>query len=429
MREDFDYGIDSEMKFWKYDEIAKTYMVKNLIADPHSKKVTCLKFCPNRKDGKRLVITSSLDRSFKTWELIDENLPTFRWTCHSSTEFKNLPANSVAFSRDGDQVAISFGTAITLWTPLINSIQCVLQTHGKLCADRLEYTTCGKFLIATRQDKTEIWEVESKAIHWSLRLKANGIAIDSKSNQFAIIDQDYRCGYLRVFSPESSTPLFTTPLSGIGSVVAFIPKNANSCIAVLDKKFQIRQWSLSGNGNISDIKKVRTIEKKPIIEKFADRFGSSVYKLQPTNEQSENSILHFERSQSIMYSFLDAPSHIIAPPSKLSHSFMTSILAPRVDFEKTKDDDLEIVPAESVEMEIVIDDELNDDILATIDLWLNPLLTGMQLEGNSVAISPSTLDSVSVKPAKVSKPSKSKKSQNEGKTKDNSSKKRPLSSQ
>jgi NET1-associated nuclear protein 1 (U3 small nucleolar RNA-associated protein 17) len=68
-KDDGEYDAEVYLKFWSFDPNTQTFVVNTRIDMPHSDDITSLVFCPNQESESFIAVTSSLDKTFKVWEL------------------------------------------------------------------------------------------------------------------------------------------------------------------------------------------------------------------------------------------------------------------------------------------------------------------------------------------------------------------------
>lgn len=96
------------------------YVLNTCVEPPHEAEITSLIFQPHPKSNQKtksatpLAVTTSKDRKFKSWALVDSEresgdvkVPT-SWACRSVGYYHSLPCRRAAFCEDGSLLAVNF---------------------------------------------------------------------------------------------------------------------------------------------------------------------------------------------------------------------------------------------------------------------------------------------------------------------------------
>ncbi|KAJ2993578.1 WD repeat-containing protein 75 [Globomyces sp. JEL0801] len=332
-REAPEFPQESFLKFWKFDETSQTYSINTRVDSPHKKAISGLAFCPSKPGEPLLCGTTSLDGTFKLWELVEaqNERENTRWICRSSGSYKNYVAKSIAFSEDGSTLAVAFGRIITLWDP------------------------------STTQLKKTLYF----SVLWSVRMTVMHIAADPLSSNFVVsaaYNED-REGSLYLFNPHSFVPLqcIQRPRKCLGLV--FLKNPLYTSFAELDFTCEITIFEPRFKSKFLKGKTVNndTIEL-PVEEKslFTSMYGSATATPNPvTFDTSTVSTIGPKALE-----FLQTPTHIMARPSKMVEQFMNSVadlIKPKQLAENDSDEDtLEEVPIELDTFESLDFEFLND---------------------------------------------------------------------
>eukprot|EP01137_Pigoraptor_chileana_P009467 Opistho-2@57784 len=239
---------ESRMKFWRVSPDSSTrapYTLTTCCDAPHSKRVEALVFHPR----VHMAVTCGLDRRFKIWEKTSDSSSS--WFCRSVDFYQGLPAHAAAFSEDGSLVAVAFGSTVTLWDPVSNSLQGVLSyppSNEKVSF--VAFIAASPFLVASTETTVYVWNILTCSVWWSYRMNATSIAVDPSSPRFAAFVKDDQTGDYRavLFEAATPTPISILPLAGhrVWSAV-FVPprradgngEHADSLVCFFNDRFEV----------------------------------------------------------------------------------------------------------------------------------------------------------------------------------------------
>lgn len=157
-------------------------------------------------------------------------------------------------------------------------------------------------------------------------MRVTHYALDPYSSRFAcaIKSQGKKEGCIYHFNPSSPLPIDTTPLNSKVYGLLFIPQiQKKSALVVLDSDFELSLHDKSAVTESGEIPQPDVIGNKSL---FSGLYGSSVFTKSTTQVPTTSSATKVGIDA---LSFLDAPSHIVAAPSRLVESFMSLMLAPK----------------------------------------------------------------------------------------------------
>ncbi|KAI8899077.1 quinon protein alcohol dehydrogenase-like superfamily [Globomyces pollinis-pini] len=371
-REAPEFPQESFLKFWKFDETSQTYSINTRVDSPHKKAISGLAFCPSKPGEPLLCGTTSLDGTFKLWELVEaqNERENTRWICRSSGSYKNYVAKSIAFSEDGSTLAVAFGRIITLWDPSTTQLKKTLYFSGPEIYHqpeifKIQFLYNCPYLISTTRDFFHVWNLLTCSVLWSVRMTVMHIAADPLSSNFVVsaaYNED-REGSLYLFNPHSFVPLqcIQRPRKCLGLV--FLKNPLYTSFAELDFTCEITIFEPRFKSKFLKGKTVNndTIEL-PVEEKslFTSMYGSATATPNPvTFDTSTVSTIGSKALE-----FLQTPTHIMARPSKMVEQFMNSVadlIKPKQLAENDSDEDtLEEVPIELDTFESLDFEFLND---------------------------------------------------------------------
>lgn len=126
--DDQEQFVQIRLKFWHFDEKHQTYSLNTNILLPHDKSITAIDLNPRSKNGVNFCATAGGDNLLKLWsdckEVYGKELV---WQCVGSRKYKNLPIQSLCFSRDGSMLLAGFGSAVVIFLgSSLLEVQCVL---------------------------------------------------------------------------------------------------------------------------------------------------------------------------------------------------------------------------------------------------------------------------------------------------------------
>ncbi|KAK1133746.1 hypothetical protein K0M31_011541 [Melipona bicolor] len=205
--------IEVRLKFWMYDAKQQQYALNTSIELPHEGGVNALHFQPCLLfDDGTLAITTGRDKKFKLWHLVEPSSTHKKnkcWQCHSTGDYRNLPATDAGFSIDGSLVGIGFDSSLTMWTPDTCTFKCSL-THSQYQypITRIEFgkqDACHLVIVASAQH-IAVWNILSLMLTWSVPLNVATLTADPKSTYMAAFTTD---NSLFVFTPQKSKPVYT----------------------------------------------------------------------------------------------------------------------------------------------------------------------------------------------------------------------------
>ncbi|XP_004524794.1 WD repeat-containing protein 75 [Ceratitis capitata] len=115
---DYEHLPELRLKFWKYDEAAKTYSLNTNVELPHEGGFKAIEFStPNQVDNL-LCATVGEDNIIKMWSL-EESDSIYKkgkaWYCIAKTSYRGLPVESISFSQDGSVLAAGYGNTLCIY--------------------------------------------------------------------------------------------------------------------------------------------------------------------------------------------------------------------------------------------------------------------------------------------------------------------------
>lgn len=397
MRDDKVTTPELFLKFWRWDPDTQGYKLHTRVDYPHTKPITSLTFNPVSRQGP-MAITTSEDKTFKVWNLSTDLGRSYQngeaaWICRSVGVYRDSVPRTASFSEDGSILAVAFGQATTIWDPYLNSIQAVLAQPNPEDVEKLSFLgdNC-PFLIAKSKSHLYVWNILTCKVWWSYKISVDHLAIDTISNQFAIVRNHPRTNESRitVFDPKSPVPIALQHLNYTCLSVAWLPKEQQdentatlpSTLLCLSNKYEmaihtiksrsafnsksstkkeaiITAVSLDDNDN-TDIGLLNDMYGKRENEKETDE--QAQIRLKTVQTMREEAMSANKKDRAIRRreegdaSGLSAPSHVLPGVETLFDTFMSSIMTLRINEEPSTISTTE-------DMEIDDDDEtMNDDL-------------------------------------------------------------------
>lgn len=304
-----------------------------MVDKPHLENINFLEISPLVSGKPLLALTTSDDETFKIWELVNISEKE-QWICKSTMKFKKMAANSAAFSGDGSVVAVSFGSVITLWDPNTGVLQRSLySSHPNNIINSLVFSGTSPFLVSHSANYLDVWSLLTCKIEWSLRMPISILLMESKSGVFSVVRKDKKC--FHIFDPQSANPIFTAPIHFSPIAAAFVKvkdSEFTSNIVFMDDSLSFQRWSCESWKSVQESKVDDKLHLAPALTEkqslFMSVYGDSFFK---DITSSKAQTLKPKRVEPAALKFLDAPSHIVAPPSKLIKGFMNGLLIHKKD--------------------------------------------------------------------------------------------------
>ncbi|KAF9916156.1 hypothetical protein BX616_004488 [Lobosporangium transversale] len=356
-RDDQETTPELYLKFWEYDSDARTYILNTRVDTPHSKEITSCVFNPREGDHAPMVVTTSLDGTFKVWELTHQGesrrgIEAERaWSCRSTGFYRDMVPYCSGFSSDGSLLAIAYGQIITLWNPYLNTLQGVLtQPPETRPIKHLVFIKNSPFLIAATKDHLYSWNLLTCSVWWNYQINVEALKASSTTPHFMITCPEHKeessQHTIIVFKPTSPKPVYMETISKKVRAVTFMPdptspsKKAQNDVVepilIMNYDFDLE---VLGGRTAEDLKaeaeeaaeKARAaaleVEKQKSL--VTDIFGSSVKaeSKKEKKEKKENAIRNTGSKKNMVRNPLfDAPSHVMAPVSSLFEAFMAQLL-------------------------------------------------------------------------------------------------------
>lgn len=397
MRDDKVTTPELFLKFWRWDPDTQAYKLHTRVDYPHTKPITSLTFNPVSRQGP-MAITTSEDKTFKVWNLSTDLGRNYQnneaaWVCRSVGVYRDSVPSTATFSEDGSILAVAFGQVTTIWDPYLNSIQAVLAQPNPENIEKLSFLgdNC-PYLIAKSKTHLYVWNMLTCKVWWSYKISIDHLAIDTVSNQFAIVRNHARTNESRVtiFDPKSPVPIALQHLDYTCLSIAWLPKEQDehsnatpSTLICLNNKYEftIHTVKSSSAPSVKSKKEAAAVDSVSLVDNNNERnLLNEMYGTRENErETDEQARIRLKTAQSIREeamlahkkdtktkrreegdaSGLSAPSHVLPGVETLFDTFMSSIMALRID------------QAEVVAMEVDEEEPENEEEIAEKDLEVN----------------------------------------------------------
>ncbi|KAF9583045.1 hypothetical protein BGW38_010365 [Lunasporangiospora selenospora] len=410
-RDDQETTTEMYIKFWEYNDDSRTYNLNTRVDRPHTKPITSCVFNP-RPSGAPMVVTTSLDGTFKVWELRDQGesrrgIEADRaWVCRSSGFYRDMAPSGAAFSSDGSILAIAYGHIITLWNPTLNTLQGVLvhPPHNHP-VNHLTFLKDSPFLVAATKDHIYLWNLLSCTVIWDYKVKTDFLTCSSVNSNFLVScsELDPTSGKTKhqvlVFSPLSSSPLSKEVTGKKTRAVTFLPdpslKTAGSVEPILIMNHS-DNLEILGGSSIQELKakaeaetemaRAAAVEASKQKTLLTDTLGKAEQEDSQSKKKKKGANKEGKTSDAtrgmatkrnmVQNPLFDTSAHLMAPLSTLYEAFMAQLLNPikKETGEDTPEEQNDVEKDESeeqpndVEMESVAPVDDNSEITPEMQL-------------------------------------------------------------
>ncbi|KAJ3319080.1 WD repeat-containing protein 75 [Boothiomyces sp. JEL0866] len=324
-KNNLEFQNETFLNFWKYNESKQTFQINTRVDKAHVNGINsiCL--------SNTICGTTSDDGTFKIWEqskaecnyLIDIAC----WKFKAVASYKGYTPKTIAISDDESLVAVGFKNIIALYSA-VGELQTKLVFSSENI-QKLLFVKTTPYLIAIDNTKLTIWNILSCSVVWSLNMSVQKISLLNK--QFAVTVATKQT-QVYVFNPISPVPIDSFEIKD-KDILGFI---------WLPSGFYFLNQQLEIATTQQDIVKQEHQETQQQIRMFA---------------AAKTKTVSVENIEQKSLGFLDAPSHIIAPPSKLVEQFFKLSLKPKTrenivhDVEIVEEHEKEVVKAEYEQLE------------------------------------------------------------------------------
>ncbi|KAG1083680.1 hypothetical protein G6F42_022119 [Rhizopus arrhizus] len=377
MRDDKVTTPELFLKFWRWDPDTQGYKLHTRVDYPHTKPITSLTFNPVSRQGP-MAITTSEDKTFKVWNLSTDLGRSYQngeaaWICRSVGVYRDSVPRTASFSEDGSILAVAFGQATTIWDPYSNSIQAVLAQPNPENVEKLSFLgdNC-PFLIAKSKSHLYVWNILTCKVWWSYKISVDHLAVDTVSNQFAIVRNHARTNESRitVFDPKSPVPIALQHLKYTCLTIARLTKEQQdehttslpSTLLCLSNKYEMAIHTIKSRSALTSTSAV--YKKDNIIPSVSlndtdsaetsllnDMYGKreneketdeqAQIRLKTVQTMREEAMSANRKERAVKRredgdaSGLSAPSHVLPGVETLFDTFMSSVMTLRIHEDTT----------------------------------------------------------------------------------------------
>ncbi|KAF9136120.1 hypothetical protein BGW39_006916 [Mortierella sp. 14UC] len=356
-RDDNETTPELYIKFWEYDDDSSTYVLNTRVDSPHTKEITSCIFNPRQGNQAPMVVTTSLDGTFKVWELTHQGearrgIEAERaWGCRSTGFYRDMLPRCAGFSSDGSLLAIAYGQIITLWNPYLNTLQGVLtQPPENRVIHHLTFVKNSPFLIAATSDHIYSWNLLTCSVWWSYQLKVDRLVASQTNSNFMVTCSDHVQGTahhrILVFKPTDPKPVRIEKTQKKVRALTFMPdfsavaKDAVEPILIMNHGYA---FEVLGGRTVKELKveaqkaadkaRAAALEAEGKKTLMSDIFGKTAAleaaAMKDKKENKQDTVASrglVSKKHMVRNPLFDAPSHVMAPVSSLFEAFMGQLL-------------------------------------------------------------------------------------------------------
>ncbi|OAQ26127.1 WD40 repeat-like protein [Linnemannia elongata AG-77] len=349
------------IKFWEYDDDSHTYVLNTRVDSPHKKEVTSCIFNPRQGNQSPMVVTTSLDGTFKVWELTHQGearrgVEAERaWSCRSTGFYRDMVPRAAGFASDGSLLAVAYDQIITLWNPYLNTLQGVLtQPPENRPIRHLTFLKNSPFLIAATSDHLYSWNLLTCSVWWSYQLKVDRLVASQTNSNFMVTCSNRVQGAapqhrIMVFKPTDPKPVRIDTVEKKPRAITFMPdataaaKDIVEPILIMNHGFA---FEILGGRSVEELKaeaeeaaekaRVAALAAETKKSLMSDIFGktaamdaAAAAQDKKEKKQQQDTVASrgmVSKKNMVRNPLFDAPSHVMAPVSSLFEAFMGQLL-------------------------------------------------------------------------------------------------------
>ncbi|XP_064648354.1 WD repeat-containing protein 75-like [Lineus longissimus] len=340
-RDDGETAMEMRLKFWMYDKKSQGYILNTNVDLPHNQPINTLKLRPKSlEDAAPMAVTTSDDRKFKLWCLVDDTdiyRKTVCWNCDSVGYYRDYPARAADFSKDGSLLAVSFKLTLTLWDPDSNALRTRLDC---LTGTAIKHVLFGQeesshLLVATTETNLIVWNILTCTVYWSIPLSISVLICNPGTDYMAAFTKEKT---LFVFRPQHSSPDYTQQAISKHPVVhaVFLPRekpvesditwHQQTQLYFLDKKQSLLSL-------ITEEEEALALPDKVV--PMQQNLPQTPYSLLMSRERKtgveevESNVIMGTKGEPgavILNQLLHTPAHVLPPINTLCKDFVTALL-------------------------------------------------------------------------------------------------------
>ncbi|OCH94693.1 WD40 repeat-like protein [Obba rivulosa] len=164
------------LKFWSWESASGSWTLNTRIDRPHgAQHVTSLAFTPGMQSKDTLFLVSTGgDGQIKTWRIRSVRTKSGEtddfWVVRSNYSFRSEIPRHVSWSMDGSVLCVSFGSHVTLFDPIANSLHQVLTSpQCKEVSSAFFIGHSSRYLAVVGTRDVLLWDLVLQTIHWQYR--------------------------------------------------------------------------------------------------------------------------------------------------------------------------------------------------------------------------------------------------------------------
>ncbi|OWZ80139.1 NET1-associated nuclear protein 1 (U3 small nucleolar RNA-associated protein 17) [Cryptococcus neoformans Tu401-1] len=356
-------GMVKNLKMWKWMD--DRYLVNTQFPRPHgTSDISSVIFSPTPSvpgasshsvsAPNPYLLTTSNDGVARIWRVRQSRkseqgkvsakkpiIVELYWSCRSTFNYRNLPIRASAFSPDASILALSHGSVVSLWDVSSNILLKVLDSG--LTSDIMTIGFIGKegrWLVGTGKGSgVAVWDLLSCEVVWSSpSLAADSLITSSTSPYFISASNASSSTTLRVFAPDSPTPLRTISVDTKVTQIVSLSQSSAS-----DSSSSLHLIGIAPSGEIyrfGDIaaavasesaKSVRQAQAKEGLSIWQEMFGKGAFLEEPEAEESTTATASALQQRVSDKSgrpadIFEGPSHTMPSTGLLFDAFMDELL-------------------------------------------------------------------------------------------------------
>ncbi|XP_070565659.1 WD repeat-containing protein 75-like [Ptychodera flava] len=347
-RDDGVTSMEMRLKFWQWDAERQSFILNTCVELPHQAKVTdlCMRPPNNKLETSPMAATTSLDKKFKIWTLVDDS-DIYRenecWNCQSVGFYHDLPAVKAAFSTDGSLLAVAFQQIITLWDPDLNDLKMVLSplpiNQAIIRQMHFGNGASSQYLVVTSDNLLAVWNLLTCSVFWTVDVGADIVSLvkDPSTDYFAAITKTK----VFVFKATEQEPKFTYRVKKASIMAAiFVPHakersgpdvlawQQKSQLYLMDDLQQI--LTIRSEAEFLKLEKQKSIKLSNLQENLPlTPFSALLEKRERKGMKISGAVMHGTPSTAAVKQLLETPAHVLPSVSSLCSSFMKILLVPK----------------------------------------------------------------------------------------------------
>lgn len=367
------------MKVWKWEIGQKRYNLNSRIEGPHKEAIILtISFSPRDLDGSPLLLTSGNDNQVRTWRMMTQDMKGGKkedlWIARSAFHYRQLPLAEACWSLDGSLVALAHETCVTLWEPVSNSLQQVIQITGK--AKSLTFAgKAGRYLVILSSQGVIVWDNIFGQVTWEKEVNANHL-LSNGHDQFLLLSNERNSTTITSYSPLSNEKVGQYRISLLTRQVCKVVQSTSKvlpCFFALTEAFDVIRVGVASSqetnlpGHTAESLRGQGVKRRTLYDELIGPRQGQAEQIEESAAAAATlksiSTLVNSRSTQVAGGLFDVASHLLPPMSALYPSMISQLLPKRMErgdsqdgnkFEEKKNDDEEEDQAIEDEPELVV---------------------------------------------------------------------------